>query len=148
MSNQKQTGIFRILLVLGGLWLLIGMISTKVQASQESILPRLSAAFATLQPYPDFTHTTLHHQELTLHYPDGTAEVLPASGSLSVMGDGVTFAWKTSGDVFFVLSGEGEAVTGYVISADSSVSMAGLTRLEIVQEPDSGARTFRFEGVK
>lgn len=148
MSSQKQTGILRILLVLGGLWLLIGMIGTKVQASQESILPRLTTAFSALQPYPDFTHTTLHHSDLTLHYPDGTVEVLPAEGSLSVMADGVTFAWKSGGDVFFVLSGEGEPLRGYVISADASVSMAGITRLEIVQEPVHGAITFRFEGKK
>ena len=148
MSSQKSTGIFRIVLVLGGLWLLGSMISTKVQASQETILPSLSAAFTTLQPYPDFTHTTVHNGEITLHYPDGTVEVLEAAGSLAVMGDGVSYAWKTGGDVFFVISGEGEAVKGYVLSADASVSMAGVQRLEIVQEPVSGAQTFSFSGRK
>ena len=148
MSSQKNTGIFRILLVLGGLWLLGGMIGTKVQASRESILPRQTAAFTTLQPYPDFTHTTLHNGELTLHYPDGTVEVLPAAGSLGVWGDGVSYAWKTGGDVFFVISGENETPKGYVISADASVSMAGIERMEIVQEPVSGAQTFAFTGRK
>ena len=146
MSSQQHTGIFRILLVLGGLWLLGGMIGHKVQASQESILPSLTSAFTTLQPYPDFTHTTIHNAEITLHYPDGTVDVLPAAGSLGVMGEGVSFAWKTGGDVFFVTSGEGERVKGYVISADASVSMAGLERLEILQEPVHGAQTFSFTG--
>ena len=145
---SHQTGLIRILMVLGSAALLLGMLTNNGHAGEDALLSRLSAASAELESHPDFSHAHAENGSLVLTYADASVELLSLSGSLDVFRSDVHYAWKSGGDVYFITGGAVDDVWGYVLTRDRTLSLGEIKTLEATAYTPPGYRCYAFSTLK
>lgn len=141
-GQQQHTGLFRILLMVGGMVLLLSMFGKARSQHDELLVSRLSNAATVLMGCPDFEKAEASASGgVLLTCVDGTMKALEPSESLAVLVEEgtVRHTWKADGDVFFILGGVAEAHRGYVFSRDATLTMpGGIRSVERLEKPVTG----------
>jgi len=141
-GQQQHSGLFRILLMVGGMVLLLSMFGKARSQHDEALVSRLSNTATVLMACPDFEKAEADATgRIILTCLDGSVKALDTSDSLSVLLEEgtVRHTWKTDGDVFFILGGVAEVHEGYVFSRDATLTMpSGIRSVERLDEPVTG----------
>lgn len=140
----------RVLIVLAlllALAFVTGLIVRDWRKSEEmALIQELYTAHEVLSAQPDFTRMKAEGEWVRLYLTDGTERAIGLPVDLlarSMLAWWHPFrlagGWKCGDDVFFITGGAADDCWGYVISADSEVSLEGLNVLRRV-----GARAWYF----